>query len=62
MTEGSHDDALKGAETGRTIIKALPNGEEGVKIPRGLDIERFWTVIEDCLEKADEVNRANGVA
>ncbi|KAA8573287.1 hypothetical protein EYC84_003776 [Monilinia fructicola] len=49
VTEGSHDDAQKGSETGRTIVKLLPEGEEGVKIPRGLDIKRFWEVIEDYL-------------
>ena len=62
LTEGSHEDAQAGAETGRTIVKLLPEGEEGVKIPRGLDIARFWTVLEDSLEKADEVNRAKVVS
>lgn len=61
VTEGSHEDALKGAETGRTIVRLLPEGEEGVKIPRGLDVGRFWKVLEDCLERADEVNATNGV-
>jgi len=61
VTEGSHEDAQKGAETGRTIVRLLPEGEEGVKIPRGLDVGRFWKVLEDCLERADEVNAANGV-
>ncbi|KAE9381889.1 nucleoside hydrolase [Stipitochalara longipes BDJ] len=58
VTEGSHEDAQAGAETGRTIVKLLPEGEEGVKIPRGLDIARFWRVLEDSLERADEVNKA----
>ncbi|PMD31284.1 nucleoside hydrolase, partial [Hyaloscypha variabilis F] len=61
VTEGSHEDAQAGAETGRTIVKLLPEGEEGVKIPRGLDIARFWSVLEDSLEKADEVNKTKGV-
>jgi len=61
VTEGTHEEAQKGAQTGRTIVKLLPEGEEGVKIPRGLNIERFWDVIEDCLERADAVNRQNGV-
>lgn len=60
VTEGSHEDALKGAQTGRTVVTLLPKGEEGVKIPRGLDVDRFWAVVEECLEKADEVNRVNG--
>jgi uridine nucleosidase len=61
VTEGSHEDAQAGAETGRTIVKLLPEGEEGVKIPRGLDFGRFWSVLEDSLETADKLNKAKGV-
>lgn len=61
VTEGSHDDAQQGSETGRTIARLLPEGEEGVKIPRGLDIKRFWDVVEDCLSRADVANKANGI-
>lgn len=61
VTEGSHEDAKNGAQTGRTIARLLPDGEEGVKIPRGLDIPRFWSVMEDCVRRADEVNKQNGV-
>lgn len=57
VTEGSHEEAQAGAETGRTVISLLPEGEDGVKIPRGLDIGRFWSVLEECLERADEVNK-----
>lgn len=60
ITEGSHEDAQAGAETGRTIVKLLPEGEDGVKIPRGLNIPRFWSVLEDSLDMADEVNKAKG--
>lgn len=62
VTEGSHDDALKGAETGRTIATLLGDGEEGIRIPRGLDVPRFWKVLEECLERADEVNKAKATA
>jgi uridine nucleosidase len=62
VTEGSHEDALNGAETGRTVIKLLPEGHEGVKIPRGLDVKHFWSVLEDCMERADQVNKAQGVS
>ncbi|KAE8441446.1 hypothetical protein EG329_004939 [Mollisiaceae sp. DMI_Dod_QoI] len=61
ITEGSHEEAQNGAETGRTVVKLLPEGEDGVKIPRSLDVERFWGILEDCLEKADAVNKARGV-
>lgn len=57
ITEGTHAEALEGkTETGRTIATLLPPGQEGVKIPRSLDVSNFWKVIEDCLEKADAVN------
>ncbi|RDL34793.1 uncharacterized protein BP5553_07921 [Venustampulla echinocandica] len=61
ITEGTHEDAQNGAETGRTIVKLLPEGVEGVKIPRGLNIPHFWEVVEDCLARADEVNKSNGM-
>ncbi|KAG9241019.1 Inosine/uridine-preferring nucleoside hydrolase domain-containing protein [Calycina marina] len=57
ITEGSHDEAHAGAETGRTVATLLPDGQEGVKIPRGLDVARFWSVVEDCMERADKINR-----
>jgi uridine nucleosidase len=62
VTDGTHEDALLGAETGRTVVKLLAEGEEGVKIPRSLDTKRFWSILEECLGRADEVNRENGVA
>jgi uridine nucleosidase len=61
VTDGTHADALLGAETGRTVARLLPEGEEGVKIPRGLDVKRFWCVLEECLGRADEVNKSKGV-
>ncbi|TRX96761.1 hypothetical protein FHL15_002427 [Xylaria flabelliformis] len=57
VTEGTLEDAQnKGAQTGRTLARLLPPGEEGVRIPRGVDIELFWKVIEECCQRADEVN------
>jgi uridine nucleosidase len=62
VLDGTHEQALKGeVETGRTILKLLPKGEEGVKIPRGLNVPRFWSVLEECLQRADEKNRKDGV-
>lgn len=56
VTEGTTEEAFKGAETGRTIATLLPEGEEGARIPRGLDIPMFWKVLEECVQRADEVN------
>lgn len=59
VTEGTHDDALhRGSRLGQTIATLLPPGAEGVRIPRGLDIPKFWTVLEECVQRADEANEA----
>jgi uridine nucleosidase len=61
VTDGTIDEALAGlAETGRTVAKLLPPGAEGIRIPRGLDIPRFWKVMEECCSRADEANTENG--
>ncbi|EJT81372.1 uridine nucleosidase [Gaeumannomyces tritici R3-111a-1] len=59
-TEGTHEEAKAGAHTGRTAATLLPEGAEGVTIPRGLDIPKFWTVMEECLQRADDANAAAG--
>lgn len=56
VTEGTREEALQGAETGRTVVTLLSGGTPGVKIPRGLDVARFWSTVEDCMEIADKVN------
>ncbi|KKA30676.1 hypothetical protein TD95_002656 [Thielaviopsis punctulata] len=57
VTDGSYEDAQKGvAETGRTIAELLPPGVPGVRIPRGLDISKFWAEIEACVDRADKAN------
>ncbi|KAL1896619.1 Uridine nucleosidase 1 [Sporothrix stenoceras] len=61
VTDGTTDEALSGlAETGRTVVKLLPPGAEGIRIPRGLDIPGFWKVMEECCSRADEANAKNG--
>ncbi|KAK0761027.1 hypothetical protein N5P37_005970 [Trichoderma harzianum] len=58
ITEGTIEEAKRGEkQTGRTIAKEAPAGEGGVIIPRGVDVDRFWQVIEECIERADETNR-----
>ncbi|KAI2618493.1 Inosine/uridine-preferring nucleoside hydrolase [Hypoxylon sp. NC1633] len=57
VTAGTLEDArLRGAQTGRTVVRLLPPGSEGVRVPRGLDIARFWRVVEECCERADAAN------
>lgn len=60
-TKGSFEAARAGtAQTGRTVATALKPGEEGVRIPRSLDVDRFWKEIELCLSRADDINERNG--
>ncbi|KAI1329612.1 inosine-uridine preferring nucleoside hydrolase-domain-containing protein [Xylariaceae sp. FL0255] len=57
VTEGTLEDAMeRDTQTGRTVARLLEPGEEGIRIPRGLDIETFWKIIEECCQRADEVN------
>jgi len=58
VTEGTYKEALAGARTGQITARLLPLGEEGVRIPRGVDIARFWEVLERCVERADKTNAA----
>lgn len=58
VTDGTHgaDDLVKG-HVGHTIATPAPaNG--GVTIPCGMDVERFWEIVLDCLQRADDVNAA----
>ncbi len=54
-TDGLHS-ALNSerAQVGRTIIRKVCNGENGVRIPRKIDTERFWIMIEECLHLAQD--------
>ena len=45
------DVELTGPELGRTKSNVAP---EGVRIPRSLDTSKFWEILNECLERADE--------
>ncbi|KAF2200061.1 Inosine/uridine-preferring nucleoside hydrolase [Delitschia confertaspora ATCC 74209] len=73
VTEGVHSmDQAKVGQLGRTVATKLPKGEAGVSIPRNVEVDKFWALIEECLQKADKVTplpqlspedlRANGVS
>lgn len=53
VTEGLHSerDDERG-QLGRTVIEAVGDGEHGVRIPRGLDVKRFWEALELCVREA----------
>ncbi|KAK3337176.1 Inosine/uridine-preferring nucleoside hydrolase domain-containing protein [Cercophora scortea] len=59
-TQGTYEEARAGARTGQLTVRLLPPGEEGVRIPRGLDIPAFWSILEECVSRADEANAAAG--
>lgn len=54
ITDGVHSklDNIRG-QVGRTIVK---KAESGVRIPRELNVEEFWRVLEDCCARADSFN------
>lgn len=40
-------------ELGRTKVTKLPEGEGGCRIPRGVDLAKFWQSIESRMQRAD---------
>ncbi|KKY28256.1 putative uridine nucleosidase [Diplodia seriata] len=64
VTDGEHraDPAMNLADAeavgqlGRTLVTKVGEGEEGVRIPRTLDVPRFWDLIDQALGKAEEVS------
>jgi uridine nucleosidase len=57
VTEGVHSvDQASVGELGRTKVTKLPAGEGGCRIPRGVNLDEFWGLIENCLKKADKLS------
>lgn len=57
VTEGIHSEiAEEVGQLGRTKVTKLPPGEGGCRIPRGVDLAKFWGSIESCLRCADAVS------
>lgn len=54
VTEGIHSNIPEEVgELGRTKVTKLPPGEGGCRIPRSVDLAKFWGSIEACLWCAD---------
>ena len=55
VTAGEHSasDAIRG-QVGRTVVKASDTTGHGVRIPRKLNVEAFWRVLEDCCSIAEK--------
>jgi uridine nucleosidase len=57
VTKGVHSvDQANVGELGRTKATKLPPGEGGCRIPRGVDLAKFWGSIESCLKCADKAS------
>lgn len=57
VTEGAHSvDQRDVGQLGRTKAAKLPPGAGGCRIPRGVDLEKFWGSIESCLKLADKAS------
>jgi uridine nucleosidase len=59
VTDGKHGkDASETGQLGRTVVEPATGG--GVAITRGVDLDAFWDLIADCIQRADNWNAANG--
>lgn len=59
VTDGQHGgDPLHTGQLGRTIVEPIPGVERvrGVAIPRGVDVDTFWDMLMDCIQRADQWN------
>ena len=59
VTDGQHgkNEQLNG-EVGRTVVKPVTpsSGIGGVAIPKGVDVAKFWDIVIDCVQRADDWN------
>ncbi|KAJ5678913.1 hypothetical protein N7462_007157 [Penicillium macrosclerotiorum] len=57
VTDGRHgEDVSTTGQLGRSL--AAPIDGPGVAVPRGVDLEAFWTMILQCVQLADDCNEA----
>jgi uridine nucleosidase len=55
VTIGEHSEsASEQGRVGATIARKVSLGRPGVRIPRGLDVESFWKVMGQCIERAED--------
>lgn len=54
ITDGTHSDRDEGSgRLGTTHVRRSTNGR--VRVPHGLDVGRFWEVMEECLQRVDKL-------
>ena len=53
VTEGLHSDhESEQGQVGRTTLTRAEEG--GVRIPRALDVYRFWQILDECLARTEK--------
>lgn len=63
ITDGSHgNDVRITGEVGRTVATKVADTPSGVTIPASLDVDKFWDIILDCLDRAEKCVPAQSVA
>ncbi|RMZ66493.1 uridine nucleosidase [Pyrenophora seminiperda CCB06] len=57
VTEGIHStNQAQVGELGRTKVTKLPEGEDGCRIPRAVNLDQFWEIIESAMKRAVAVS------
>lgn len=63
VTEGDHGSSEHarggGSQCGRTIATLLPAGSTGARVPRSLQTEKLWRLLEECLARAEHATGGN---
>lgn len=56
VTDGLHSDCNdERGQVGRTKVNKAAPREGGVRIPKRLNVEHFWAIIEGCIQSAELV-------
>lgn len=56
VTDGLHSKlSHERGQVGRTVATRAGRDEGGVRIPRSLDVECFWEVVEECIQRAERM-------
>jgi uridine nucleosidase len=57
VTDGAHGSSEEaregGSQCGRTVARVLAKGQQGVRIPRSVDRQKMWRMIDECLARAE---------
>lgn len=54
VTNRPHSDQdIERGQVGRTCLREAKGAR--VRIPRGLEVGRFWDIVEECLQRADDL-------